>query len=88
MHRLWIEPNQKCSRHYHRDKRNMFHVILGRLVINVWRNGDMEPMKFELEEGDTYIVESGVEHQFVTQEEACECLEVYWLTDISRKATY
>ena len=64
-----------CSIHKHLERANMFAVLSGRLVVEVWEAGSIA--SFELGPGDTHTVRSCVRHRFTVLEDG-EAIEVYW----------
>jgi len=85
-HVLRIRAGEACSRHYHDDKRNLFHVISGRLIVVQWL-GKVQNRSV-LDVGETVVVESGIDHQFITDDKPAVVLEQYWVTDIHRRVVY
>ena len=88
-HILTINKGGQSSIHSHKEKRNLFHVICGRLrvVLVLYDKGKTKYEPHVLGEGETYIVESGVEHCFIA-EKPTVCIEQYWVTDIHRRQAF
>ena len=89
VHYLKIKPGGFCSEHRHTRKKNLFHVLRGRLSVLVWKTegpGD----RTDLQAGDTFTVDPGQWHKFETTEGA-EILEIYEARlegpDIERRST-
>lgn len=64
-----------CSKHYHKNKTNRFHVLNGVLEIIVYRNGQEEHMTMTT--GMTLDIQPKVQHKMVCHEE-CDFIEIYW----------
>ena len=71
---LKIKKGGYCSEHKHVKKSNLFHVISGRLAIEIWREDKKDETL--LNPGESTVVEAGVYHKFwaVTN---VQCLEIY-----------
>lgn len=76
VHRIFIRPQQKCSRHKHEYKNNTFIVEEGELI--VWMEDGNEWAKVHLHKGDVCNVPPGIEHQFETWDRPCVAYEVYY----------
>lgn len=64
-----------CSKHYHKNKVNRFHVLSGKLEIIVYRNGQEEHMTMTT--GMTLDIQPKVQHKMVCHKE-CDFIEIYW----------
>lgn len=93
-HRLVIKPNYQCSLHVHARKGNAFLVTKGRLFIDVFKGGYVDPNAppdtTELvANGRMTTVPPGEWHRFRTGDEPCEAVEFYYpgalSDDIQRK---
>ena len=77
VHRLRIKPGMQCSMHRHLHKWNDFHVISGKLFIEVDKADYPLTDTTELGPGGTTSVKPGEYHRFRTGDEPCEALEIY-----------
>lgn len=79
--RIDVREGGFCSVHLHRQKWNGFTVVRGRMLIEVWRPGEMgHPIPDTavlLSPGDYYSVAPGVLHRFVCDVATC-AIETYW----------
>jgi mannose-6-phosphate isomerase-like protein (cupin superfamily) len=70
---LEVKSGGFCSRHYHKDRFNEFHVHSGRIVVV-----EYEPEKrTELTSGESCVVRPGVLHRFEVIENGF-VVEIYW----------
>ena len=78
VHHLQVLAGGFCSEHYHSRKKNVFHVIRGRLRVFQWRGAstEAEPDVTVLGAGDSMVIPVGVWHKFQA-DEPTECLEIY-----------
>jgi mannose-6-phosphate isomerase-like protein (cupin superfamily) len=83
VHRLTILPNVQCSMHMHQHKWNSFHVISGRLIIEVEKSDYPLTDKTELGPGESTTVKPGEYHRFRTGDEPCEAIECYYPAALS-----
>ena len=76
---LRVKEGYQCSRHRHKDRANLFFVISGRIIIKEYTesHGRLCVSKTWMKAGHSYMVPSGVLHQFQV-EESGEVIEVYW----------
>ena len=73
---LKVEKGSWCSKHYHKDRVNMFWCLTAVIEIEEWEpNGDI--LVTLLEPGDIYTVDVGVPHRFRVIEDG-EVLEAYY----------
>jgi len=74
---LEVKKGFQSSRHFHRERANLFAVISGRIKIRVW-DQDGEPLwERDLDSGQTCVVGSNLVHQFQVLESG-QVIEVYW----------
>lgn len=77
-----------CSQHRHLHKHNMFHVLEGRLAVEVWK-GDLVDTTI-LGPGEMTVVLPGEFHRFTALEHT-KAVEIYWTEvdpfDIDRRTT-
>lgn len=83
VHRLSILPGMTCSMHKHEFKWNGFFVTKGRLIIEVRKNAYNLVDRTVLLPGDLTSVRPGEFHRFVTEADACEGIEFYYLEPLS-----
>lgn len=72
---LEVRAGYRCSRHLHSQRANLFAVLEGQIVVEIWPNGRSELI--ELGPGDTCTVPSGVPHRFRVLQSG-RVVEVYW----------
>jgi quercetin dioxygenase-like cupin family protein len=75
IHRIEIDAGGYCSKHYHKNKWNMFFVESGELEVIVW-NGDVQDSTI-LNAGESSAVPPGDFHQFRAVTDVI-AFEVYW----------
>lgn len=79
---LYLEPNRRCSLHYHRAKANRFYVIEGTVgILSMFGTDEgIEEAVTILEKGmmpfDVYAPDG---HEFQTYDEPCVLLEVMYV---------
>ena len=83
IHEIAIEPNSHCSMHAHAHKWNLFYVLEGQMTIEVEKSDYDLTDKTVLGEGESTTVKPGEYHRFVTQDDYCRALEIYYLSPIS-----
>ena len=71
---LKIKKGGHCSEHRHSKKSNIFFVISGNLVIEIWKGGVND--ETVIWQGDSTTIEPGVYHKFRALTDV-ECLEIY-----------
>jgi len=77
IHRIEINKNSFCSKHFHQYKHNGFYLESGSLEINVWnRDSDILDVT-RLKPGDYTTVEPNIDHQFLALEDSI-AYEIYW----------
>lgn len=75
---LHVEKDFRCSRHYHKDRANMFIVVSGKIDVLICDHKTSPgPRVAHLESGHAVVVESGCLHWFEVVE-AGTVIEVYW----------
>jgi quercetin dioxygenase-like cupin family protein len=71
------------SRHYHRNMVNDFYLVSGKLTVNIFVEGNAEPIStYTLHQHEKISIPSGVQHSFYAVEE-CELIETYYHTHIT-----
>lgn len=85
MHRLQILPHMRCSLHSHKFKHNAFYILSGTLIVDsVVSDVTGVPVEAaQLRAGSHFTVAPGVWHQFRTDQENCEALEMYYTEPLS-----
>ena len=73
-----VEPGWMCSRHYHRDRYNMFAVTSGAIAVEEWQYG-VKALTL-LGAGEVLTVPPGVLHRFRVWRRG-NLTEVYWPKD-------
>jgi mannose-6-phosphate isomerase-like protein (cupin superfamily) len=80
---LDLNPQQRCSWHYHKTKFNQFYVLRGELFIKT--DWGIE----KIGEGQIFTVKPGEWHEFQTHEQPCLAQEIMFVQynseDIERK---
>lgn len=71
---LKIKKDGYCSEHRHARKSNLFFVITGNLMVEIWRNGVKD--ETVVWAGESTTVPPGVWHRFRALTDV-ECLEIY-----------
>jgi mannose-6-phosphate isomerase-like protein (cupin superfamily) len=66
-----------CSRHYHRSKWNLFHVLSGELEVVLYSPAGVPQSFTTVHGGEEMLVAPGVQHRFRAYEPCC-AVEVYW----------
>lgn len=77
-HHLSIKAGGYCSKHRHTHKYNLFYVMSGSLLIEIWRDnaGLGQPDRTLVTEGQATAVAPGFYHRFQAVKKA-EVIEVY-----------
>ena len=73
----WIKPEGFCSKHYHKNKNNLFFVQSGSIIVKTWDKDTIN--EYKLLAGDKILVNNNVWHQFIATEESI-ILEIYYST--------
>lgn len=74
---ITVEGGGFCSRHLHRDKDNLFHVLSGELEVVLYSATDGHPTSWTtLHAGEQLWVPAGVQHRFRAYAD-CIAVEVY-----------
>ena len=73
--KLEVEAGWMCSRHFHRQRFNMFSVTSGAIVVEEWKGRNHA--KTLLCAGDVLVVPPDVLHRFRVVEKG-SIVEVYW----------
>lgn len=63
---LYLEPNKRCSWHFHNHSYNQFFVIEGELVVTTDIGPDGQENFTTLTDGQFFTVQPGVTHEFAT----------------------
>ena len=82
VHRLDILPNHHCSWHKHEHKANAFFSYCGVLYIERRKSYGLVDVT-ALNPGEFTVVPAGEFHRFVTRDEPCKALEIYWPMPLS-----
>ena len=77
IHRIVIQKDTFCSRHFHKYKHNGFYLESGCLDINIWNKDSRILDVTQLKPGDYTTVEPNIEHQFLALEDSI-AYEFYW----------
>jgi mannose-6-phosphate isomerase-like protein (cupin superfamily) len=73
----WIKAGGFCSKHFHKNKHNLFFVQSGSIIVKTWNEHSINEHK--LFSGDKLLVHNNVSHQFLATEESI-LLEIYYST--------
>jgi mannose-6-phosphate isomerase-like protein (cupin superfamily) len=81
---LHIVPGKKCSVHYHKNKKETFYIISGKLLIEYSDHTDLYSWQnmlgiktILLEKGDSFTIEPNTPHRFYTTASyACDFIEI------------
>lgn len=73
---LNVVAGWQCSRHWHDERANRFHVVRGVVIVRSWSKDGVESVQ-RLHSGHSATVESGVLHRFECVESGV-MVEVYW----------
>ena len=74
IHRIEVKKGFSCSRHYHKNKNNIFYVEKGKLLIKEWKNEKIEEKI--LLPGESIEIKNYNFHCFVGLEESV-AFEIY-----------
>lgn len=77
IHRLSIDKDQSCSKHYHMHKYNMFYVESGKLEIIVWQKNPDIIEKTILTSNEINLIKPQIYHQFKALENSI-VYEIYY----------
>lgn len=86
LHRLSIKRWHRCSFHAHQFKHNAFYVLEGKVFIDFGTDPSQPYARREHEcihAGETFTIAPGVPHQFRTNGDTCEALEMYYTEPLS-----
>ena len=83
VHRLFIQPQSRCSLHMHQNKWNAFFVQSGILKIEVVKKAYDLVDVTELTAGEFTTVAPGEDHRFVTGDEGAEAIEIYYPAELA-----
>lgn len=75
IHRIEINKNQKCSKHLHRYKYNMFFVESGKIIVHRWEQELV--IDTILNNQDSITIEPNIYHQFESLEDSI-VYEIYY----------
>lgn len=71
---LYFEKNKKCSLHYHQEKFEVFHMLFGKLFVNlVWNGVEYDVLMVP---GDSICIDRNLVHQMTGLEETNILLEI------------
>lgn len=68
---LYLEPNKRCSWHYHNTRTDQFFVISGKMGVKTDKK-----YTTILTEGQSFTVEPGVKHEFQTYDKEAVVIEI------------
>ena len=71
---LELEPNRRCSWHYHKTFFNMFYVVSGCMGVKTDKG-----YRTKLHRGHSFVVEPGVTHEFQTYIEPATVIEIAYV---------
>jgi mannose-6-phosphate isomerase-like protein (cupin superfamily) len=88
IHRIEINKNSCCSKHYHKHKHNIFFVEKGKLLIKHWQNDYDLIDETILVDGEMCSIPPMHYHQFIALEDTI-AYEIYYVEledkDITRE---
>lgn len=76
IHRIEINKNQKCSKHFHEHKYNMFFVETGKIIVYRWEQDAVISSLLKSEE--SLIISPKIWHQFEALEDSI-VYEIYYI---------
>lgn len=76
---LQVNPGYRCSRHYHVNRHNLFYVVSGRIVVELFA-GDEVTVQAVVGPGEALKVPPKMVHRFRTLEGGV-VVETYWTTN-------
>jgi mannose-6-phosphate isomerase-like protein (cupin superfamily) len=83
LHRIFVNPDMKCSEHKHEFKWNAFYCVSGSIEIHVRKNDyDLTDVTV-LSPGDFTTVAPNEFHWFKTIKDSAQVLEIYYVEPIS-----
>ena len=77
IHRINVNKNSCCSKHYHDHKYNLFYIEQGKLLIRHWQNDYDLIDETILESGEQCIIPPKHFHQFIGLEDTI-AYEIYY----------
>ena len=77
IHKIEVNKNFFCSKHYHKYKNNIFYVEKGSLLIEKWEKEKIE--KFKLGPGDSLEIKNCTFHRFLGLEDSI-AFEIYYFS--------
>jgi len=83
LHRIYVEPDMKCSEHKHEFKWNAFYCVSGSIDIHVKKNDYDLTDVTSLHPGEFTTVRPNEFHWFQTTDSNAEVLEIYYVEPIS-----
>lgn len=90
IHRIEINKDSCCSKHYHNHKHNIFYVEQGKIKIQEWKNDYNLMDETTLRSGEMCIVPPKNYHRFIGLEDSI-VYEIYYVelnnSDIIREDT-
>lgn len=82
LHRIFVNPDMKCSEHKHQFKWNGFYCVSGSIEIHVRKNDyDLTDVTI-LEPGMFTTVAPNEYHWFQTSKDSAQVLEIYYVEPI------
>ena len=78
IHRININKNGTCSRHYHNYKNNIFFIESGMILLQIWRKHLEKPEELILKTGEQFTVSPNIEHRFIALENTI-AYEIYYV---------
>lgn len=75
IHRIEANKNQKCSKHLHRYKYNMFFVESGKIIVRRWEQDSI--IDTILSNQNSITIEPNIYHQFESLEDSI-VYEIYY----------
>jgi quercetin dioxygenase-like cupin family protein len=75
IHRIEIIKEQKCSKHFHEYKYNMFFVETGKIIVHRWEEDTI--ISSVLKEEESLVISPRVWHQFEAIEDSI-VYEIYY----------
>lgn len=61
---LTVKEGTRCSRHYHKFRTNQFHVMSGRIVVELWETNESDKLTVVVNPGCSLSVRPGIIHRF------------------------
>ena len=71
---LQLSEGFQCSRHMHAQRDNLFAVVAGMILVEVWRGETIQAVKLRV--GESFVVPAGLYHRFKVLKSG-EVIEIY-----------